>query len=56
MDTDNSELTTEISDDGYPIEIYSDERIREFLAEDKLTSEQKKHIEEKLRQPRPPKQ
>ena len=52
MDTDDNDLTTEISDDGYPIEIYTDERIREFLAEDKLTTEQKRRLEEKLKQPR----
>ena len=52
MDTDENDLTTEISDDGYLIEIYTDERIREFLAEDKLTTEQKRRLEEKLKQPR----
>jgi hypothetical protein len=56
MSTDDNGERIEYSDAGYPIEIYTDERIEEFLAEDKLTPEQKKQIEEKLRQPRPPKQ
>ena len=51
MDSDEEKTTTEPSDDGYPIEIYTDERIAEFLAEDKLTAEQKKRLEEKLNQP-----
>jgi len=41
MDTD---------DNKQEIEIYTDERIREFLAEDKLTPEQKKRLEEKLKE------
>jgi len=52
MNSDDENLPTELSDDGYPIEIYTDERIREFLAQDKLTTEQKRRLEEKLRQPR----
>ncbi len=52
MSTDDNGNRTEYSDAGYPIEIYTDERIEEFLAEDKLTPEQKKQIEEKLKQPR----
>ena len=56
MSTDDKGKRTEYPDAGFPIEIYTDDRIEEFLAEDKLTPEQKKQIEEKLRQPRPPKQ
>lgn len=50
-------LLVETTDDGaiilrqaavYPIEIYSDERIREFLAEDTLTPEEEKQIRAKL--------
>lgn len=52
MDREKKRPLTEVSDDGYPIEIYTDERIEEFLAEDKLTAEQKKRLEEKLRQPK----
>ncbi len=52
MDSKRKKLPTEITGDGYPIEIYTDERIAEFLAEDKLTAEQKKKLEEKLRQPK----
>ena len=51
MNTKENETTFEISEDGYPIEIYTDERIEEFLAEDKLTPEQRKRIDEKLTQP-----
>lgn len=50
MEPDEEKLPTEFTDDGYPIEIYTDERIAEFLAEDTLTAEQKKKLEEKLRQ------
>jgi len=52
MNADDEKLPTELSDDGYPTEIYTDERIAEFLAEDKLTAEQMKKLEEKLKQPR----
>ena len=52
MDSDDERLSTEITDDGYPIEIYTDERIAEFLAEDKLTAEQKRKLKAKLRQPK----
>ena len=52
MNSDDEKLPTELTDDGYPIEIYTDERIAEFLGEDKLTAEQKKKLEEKLRQPK----
>ena len=52
MDTNDQEPPTEISDDGCPIEIYTDERIAEFLSEDTLTPELKKWIDEKLRQPK----
>jgi len=55
MDTDDKDATTEYSDAGFPIEIYSDERIREFLAEDELTLEQKKRLEEKLKESKTPK-
>ncbi|CAG0963406.1 AbrB/MazE/SpoVT family DNA-binding domain-containing protein [Geobacter sp.] len=50
-------LLVETTDDGaiilrqaavYPIEIYSDERIREFLAEDALSPEEEKQIRAKL--------
>jgi len=53
MDSDDEKLPTELTDDGYLIEIYTDDRIAEFLAENKLTAEQKKWLEEKLRQPKP---
>ena len=49
MDNDEEERLTEIADDGYPIEIYTDERIAEFLAENTLTPEERKQLEEKLR-------
>jgi hypothetical protein len=52
MSTDEKETTTETSDSELPIEIYTDERIAEFLAEDELTPQQKKRLEEKLRQPK----
>ena len=51
MNKDDKESTIKILNSDYPIEIYTDERIAEFLAEDKLTAEQKKRLEEKLRQP-----
>ncbi len=54
MSTNEGKTPTELSDDGYPIEIYTDERIAEFLSEDKLTPEQKQRLEEKLRQPKQP--
>jgi len=50
MDADNNKQEIETSEEGYPIEIYTDERIREFLAEDELTPEQKKRLEEKLKE------
>ena len=50
MDADNNKQEIETSEEGYPIEIYKDERIREFLAEDELTPEQKKRLEEKLKE------
>jgi hypothetical protein len=49
MNTEKDKLPTEETDGGYPIEIYTDERIEEFLAENTLTAEEKKRIEEKLR-------
>lgn len=52
MDSDDDKLPTELTDDGHLIEIYTDERIAEFLAENKLTAEQKKMLEEKLGQPK----
>ena len=52
MESDDEKLPTEIADDGYPIEIYTDERIAEFLAENKLTAEQKRKLKDKLRQPK----
>ena len=52
MSTDEKEKTTETLDSDFPIELYTDERIAEFLAEDKLTAEQKRRLEEKLRQPK----
>ena len=51
METNKKGLPTEDAGDGYPIEIYTDERIEEFLAEDRLTPEQKKRLEEKLGRP-----
>lgn len=48
MNKNEEERFTEIADDGYPIEIYTDERIAEFLAENTLTPEEKKRLEEKL--------
>ena len=50
METNKKEPPSEDAGDGYPIEIYTDERIREFLAEDELTPEQKKRLEEKLKE------
>ena len=50
MGTDDIVPMTEISDEGYLVEIYSDERIREFLAEDGLTPELKKRIKGKLKE------
>ena len=47
MDTDDNGSVTEIPDGGHPIETYRDERIHEFLAEDKLTPEEKRRLEEK---------
>ena len=44
------EQVTEYTDDGFLIEIYTDDRIREFLAENELTPEQKKRLEEKLKE------
>ena len=55
MDSDENETLIEVTEAGYPIEIYTDERIAEFLAEDQMTPEQKKKIQEKLRQSRPTK-
>ena len=48
METNKKEPPSEDAGDGYPIEIYTDERIRDFLAEDELTPEEKKRLEEKL--------
>ena len=50
MGNDANDPTIEMPESGYPIEIYTDERIREFLAEDELTPEQKKRIDEKLKE------
>jgi len=52
MDSEDKELPAELTDEGCPIDMYTDERIAEFLAEDKLTAEQKKMLEEKLSQPK----
>lgn len=54
METNNKESPSEDTGDGYPIEIYTDERIEEFLAEDRLTPEQKRRLEEKLKSPSVP--
>jgi hypothetical protein len=50
MDKDDNKPMIETSDEGHPIEIYTDERIREFFAEDQMTPEEKKRIEEKLKE------
>jgi hypothetical protein len=50
METNIKEPPSEDAGDGYPIEIFTDERIRDFLAEDELTPEQKKRLEEKLKE------
>ncbi|MDH3814574.1 MAG: hypothetical protein OEV48_08810 [Acidobacteriota bacterium] len=50
METNKKEPPSEDAGDGYPIEIYTDERIRDFLAEDELTPEEKKRLEEKLKE------
>ena len=55
MDKDDKASRYETSDDGYPIEIYTGARIREFLSDDKLTPELKKRIEEKLKESKTPK-
>ncbi|HSO22065.1 MAG TPA: hypothetical protein VLT81_04105 [Chondromyces sp.] len=52
MDSKNEPLPVERTEDGYLIEIYTDERIAEFLAEGKLTAAEKKRVEEKLKQPK----
>jgi hypothetical protein len=52
MGKNDNDSTVEMSESGYPIEIYTDERIREFLAEDVLTPEQKKRLESKLKEPK----
>ena len=52
MHTDDERLPVEESDEGYPIEISTDERIAEFLAEDRLTPALRRLLEEKLRQPK----
>ena len=57
MSGEDNDAKTEYSDAGFPIEIYTDERIREFLAEDKMTPEQKRRIKEKVEgstKPKPP--
>ena len=51
MCKDDKETAIEILDSDDPIEIYTDERIAEFLAEDKLTAEQKERLAKKLKQP-----
>ena len=48
MGQDDNNSMTEVSDSGYPIEIYTDERTKEFLAEDELTPEQRRRLERKL--------
>ena len=53
MTTKENDPPFEISEDGYPIEIYTDERIEEFLAESKLTAEEKKRLEKKLKRLKP---
>ena len=50
METNKKEPPSEDAGDGYPIEIYTDERIRDFLAEDELTPEEIKRLEEKLKE------
>jgi len=50
MVRDGNNSMTEVSDSGFPIEIYTEERIEEFLAEDKMTPEQRKRLEEKLKE------
>jgi len=50
METNIKETPSEDAGDGYPIEIYADERIRDFLAEDELTPEEIKRLEEKLKE------
>jgi len=50
MSAKKEKQVTEYTDEGFLIEIYTDERIREFLAEDELTLEQKKRLEEKLKE------
>ncbi len=50
METNKKEPPSEDAGDGYPIEIYADEQIRDFLAEDELTPEEKKRLEEKLKE------
>jgi len=50
METNKKEPPSEDAGDGYPIEIYTDERIRDFLAEDELTPEERKRLEEKLKE------
>lgn len=52
MDSKNEALPTERTEDGYLIEVYTDERIAEFLAEGQLTAAQKKRVEETLKQPK----
>ena len=51
MSTEEKRSQTESKVSDYPIEIYTDERIEEFLVEDKLTPELKKRLKKKLRQP-----
>jgi len=53
MSAKKEKQVTEYTDEGFLIEIYTDERIREFLAEDELTLEQKRRLEEKLKESKP---
>ena len=55
MSAKKDKQVTEYTDEGFLIEIYTDDRIREFLAEDELTPEQKKRLEKKLKDSKSPK-
>ena len=50
MVSDNNNQEIEISKEGNQIEIYTAERINEFLAEDELTPEEEKRLEERLKE------
>ncbi len=36
----------------YPIEIYSEKRVNEFLAEDRITPEEQRRVKRRIRSPR----